>query len=674
MKSLRELFHPARSIRARIALGIGGFAVLTALLLSGFIGNRVASQIHDDKGALMARLAHRMVMELDRDVGRHLEQITTLAAHGVMRDVKAGKAEKRLLLELLQGAEGEYAWIGITDAGGTIVAGTGGLLEGVNVAQRDYFIHGSKVPFVGDVHDAFLLAKLLPTPGDGLPLRLVDVAAPLLDEQGRFLGVLVGHLSWEWASRSRENLLRPVRESSSLDLVLLNRENKVLLGDSRLFSPQQTLDSASTRALAQYGNGFLIEARGDGGEVLTGYARSQGYQDYPGLGWRVLVRQHAGAAFAEATEVRNFIFGAGLLAAFVFGTAVWLLLGRIIKPVTRISGAARRIRAGEREVQIPAVRGCDEVAELSQSLRALIDELTAKEGELEVLNASLERKVAERTGELEVARDAAEAANRAKSEFLAAMSHEIRTPMNGILGMTALVLDTELSADQREYLNLAKTSAESLLTIINDILDFSKIEAGRLELEHIPFSLRQALDAPIRNLAFRAGEKGVALTCEYGENVPDHLIGDPVRLGQVIVNLAGNAVKFTESGEIVIRIAADAPANPRDRSVALRFSVSDTGIGIPTDKLDRIFDSFSQVDASVTRKYGGTGLGLAICKRLVHLMGGEIRVESEPGRGSTFYFSAVFTLADADGAMLPTRLRAEIDQLTPHLEAYVVPR
>ena len=385
---------------------------------------------------------------------------------------------------------------------------------------------------------------------------------------------------------------------------------------------------------------------GDGGSALVVTMRPFGEEE--GLRWNLVVAapedDFTGSVRAA---IRNALLV--MLAVLLLGAVLATLFARrFSQRFSGLSQAAAALGRGE----VPDIQTNAKIAEvraLSRVLRSSGEEIVRSRAEIAQqtkalldANEHLEERVSERTAQLEASREDALAAARAKASFLATMSHEIRTPLNGVVGMTTLMADTQLDADQRDYLHTMRVSSDQLLGVINDILDFSKIESGKLDLENEPLSLQSAIEEACDMAAPRAREKGLELLADLDADVPEWVYGDVTRLRQVLLNFINNAVKFTEHGQVVVS-AHPRKAHNTDASNPhglIEFRVKDSGIGIPLHRQSALFQSFSQVDASTTRKYGGTGLGLAICKRLAHIMGGEVGVQSSPGQGSTFWFTA----------------------------------
>ncbi len=445
---------------------------------------------------------------------------------------------------------------------------------------------------------------------------IVVVATPILDRHGELTGILAGVLNLY-----KPNLLGSISSRKNGETgyyYLVSHERVRIAHPNPALVLERVPPNSNNEPFERAMRGFEGTLEGTNTRGLRGlftFARLKT------TGWVVASVIPTEEAFAPIRQIYGRMLLVTGFLLLVFLPCLWLFSGRLARPFRNLSLAMEQTAQRMRESQpVHAIepRGSTEIRKVTRAFNAFVEARIQAEQELSV------------------ARDAAQQANASKSQFLANMSHEIRTPMNGILGMTELCLQTRMTQEQRSYLEMVNTSARSLLAVINDILDFSKIEARKLDLDPHEFSLRDLVRDCTRTLSLRAAEKGLEMICDVACDVPARLVGDPMRLHQILTNLLANAIKFTAQGEVVLSVRL---LSVQGYAVCLEWSVQDSGIGIPPDKQGMIFDTFTQADAGTARRFGGSGLGLAICRSLVQMMGGTLGVESVPGQGSTFRFT-----------------------------------
>lgn len=597
----------AGGVSARIGMAFSALALVLFGITGGLSGTQARRESEREAAQALRQLADRLAERLDGDMAERYREINRLATLEGLLETDLGADRWRALLERVQSSMMHYSWIGLADRSGKVLAATGGLLEGRQVDERPWFRLGLLRPMVGDVHEAKLLASMLPAYG-GEPLRFVDVAAPLRRDDAT-VGVIGAHLSWAWAEERRLQLLAVVPPSLEVEILLLDQAGERLLGPERPMPVLGARESVNVLADAATGRDWSDNRR-----YLTAARHSQPSRDYPGMGWTVVVRQSEARAFEAADALQRQLWLFGAVGALLFGIAGWWLAGSLTRPLRVVAERAREL------VPTSRIATTDEVDQLGHSLAILIEDLQAREEALRALNEGLEARVRERTGLLQKA-------NEDLHSFGRSVSHDLRGPLGsmGVLLRNLLVRGTPLPEDVRRTVEMVAEEAERLSRMTAELLTLAMVE--QRGLDPVPVEMRRLVEEVLAELGKPDGPQPEVAIGELPT-----VTGDAVLLRQVWTNLLSNAFKFSSKVE---RPRVEVSARTVDGEI--EFCVADNGAGFDPEHASRLFGVFQRLHGHA--EFPGTGVGLSIVRLAVHRHGGRVWAESAPGAGARFRFT-----------------------------------
>lgn len=608
------------SFQVRTGLAFGALALVAFTAVGMVSGNRVRSEITHHAGATLSHIASRLADAIDAGMFERFREIRNLAALQSLIGSHVDPQDWRTLVEQLQSTLPYYSWIGVTDTEGRVVAATGGVLHGRDVSARPWFSQGLRGTYVGDVHDAVLLASLLPRTSDQEPLRLVDFAAQV-QLNGRTSGVLGAHLDMRWAEALRQSALATNDAHGQVEVLVLHRSGAVLLGAA---APR--LPDAQGQALTDLARmPPALRRWSDGADYLTAVVATRGQGDYPGLGWVVVVRQSAETALQPAVALQTRVWLYGVAGALLFGLAGWWVAGWLTAPLRAVALEARRLvpTSVATPPEMPHrplhLYRLNEVAQLATSLSTLVQQLREREQALLALTADLEARVQQRTESLDQA-------NADLRSFGRSVSHDIRGPLAAMAQMLGLVIDSErhpLGDDTRQVMTALRSECKRMIELVDELMLLSKVEDQ--PLQQVAVSMQTLVEAVLADL-----QDGRTQVVVHGE-LPT-LTGDPVLLRQVWQNLLSNAFKFSARGDAPrIDIACER------QGTEFVFSVADNGAGFDMAEAADLFSAFRRLSGAGA--YQGSGVGLSIVQRILHRHSGRVWADSHAGKGATFWFS-----------------------------------